>query len=115
MNASDAIEAKQRGIRNTATARIEKISANWEKALETGRDRMWVECLDKDVDEVCQIVVKHFRDLGYSFQKEVSHSYYCDTLQYRIRLFPEPDEPGIFSQLISRIFGGAKESRCSRT
>jgi hypothetical protein len=107
---SEAQAAKQLGIEATAQKWIDRIVKDWEATLATGRDVMWVEKLNNEVAAVQKIVVDHFKGLGYGFEEEVDRGYYCHQWHYRIRMIPyvEPKkEPGFFSQLLTRLFGGS--------
>ena len=112
MNASEAALAKENGIKERSEFWIKKIQEDWEEVLKLGRDNMWIEYLNNEVGAVQKIVENHFQELGYGFEEEVHYRYYNDEWHHRMRITPKDKikpEPGIFSRLLRRIFGGSHD------
>lgn len=114
MTPSEAHSEKIEGINQTAHALIAKIETDWERQLGSGRDYLLITYLDYEVQEVQDIVVDHFVRLGYGFQMESCRGYWDDHEYYVLRLQPlvKPNkQPGIFSRLFNRLFGGGYASQ----
>jgi hypothetical protein len=107
MTPVEAKTAREEGVRLTSLELIKKIEGEWEKRLAKGHSDMWVHELDHQVDEVVELVVRHFKKLGYGFDEEKCNCYAGPSMVHRMRIVPlPPKEPGVFSQLIARMFGG---------
>jgi len=108
MTPSEAAQAKADGITMTAHKWIAKIELDWERQLGSGRDFLRVTGLEDEVQEVQDIVVRHFVKLGYGFQMETYMGAWDDYEGYCLRIAPsaEKHERGIFGRLFMRLFGG---------
>lgn len=105
MTPSEAQIARAQGVRRTAEQWIREAEETWRKALASGRDTCYITNLNLEVIEVQNLVVKHFRNLGYGFEIESYHG--GDYRDYCLRMSPlPPKEPGLLSQFLTRLFGG---------
>lgn len=113
MSPEEARLARQDGVVTTAAELIKDVKKKWSIALSEGWDHLWVPGLDSQCEEVQQIVAKHFRDLGYGFEMRFYYGAWdFEYRDYRLQITPyEPEEPGFFSRLFSRIFGGQHVSQ----
>lgn len=113
MSPEEARLARQDGVATTAAKLIKDVEKKWTIALSEGRDYLWVPGLDGQAEEVQQIVVQHFRNLGYGFEMRFYYGAWdSEYTDYRLQITPyEPEEPGFFSRLFSRIFGGQHVSQ----
>ena len=102
MNVEQAREARVAGVHATSQKWIKKIEKDWRERLERGWDTLWIPSLDNETEEVQEIVKQHFLEMGYGFKMERA-----EYPEYRMRLHPVQQEPGLFRQILSRIFGGS--------
>lgn len=110
MTAEEAEKARLQGIEDTTTEWINRIHKDWQATLGGGRDTMWLDTMQINcVPPVVANVVQHFRNLGYTVELEEHDYHYYTEKFYRLRVKPlAPKEPGVFKQMLSRLFGGQR-------
>lgn len=110
MTPLEAAQAKADGVNATVHKWITKIETEWERQLGTGRDYFRITGLDEETEEVQDLVVRHFVKLGYGFQMEQYRGSWDDYEAYCMRITPlavPKKERGVFSRLLTRLFGGS--------
>lgn len=107
MNTQQAKEAREAGVRVTSTRWIQKIEQDWIKRLAAGWDHLFVSGLEMEPPEVQAIVAEHFQKLNYEFSLGRWYSAWSEHEEYCLRIESKVEEPGLFRQILTRIFGGS--------